>query len=109
MAGLHLPGLRGCCPAVVAFKGGEFERTRRPLKILHREVTVDSFVGIRWWATGAVLTTCLVILMISLVVSIQISWPELSTNRAIFVILYGGASMGLCLYGVWFVKKRGAA
>ena len=64
--------------------------------------------GVRW-AGGAVLVTCLVVLVIGLAVVIQISRPELSANRLIFVILYGGASVALCLYGVWVVRKKTAA
>lgn len=44
--------------------------------------------------------------MISLVVLIQISVPRLSTIRVIFIILYGGASASLCLYGIWLVNKK---
>lgn len=60
----------------------------------------------RTWAKTLVIATSLVILMISLVVLIQISVPRLSTIRVIFIILYGGASASLCLYGIWFVKKK---
>jgi len=63
----------------------------------------------RWWAKGVVISTCLVIFMISSVVLIQVSRPRLSMNRVIFVILYGGASTALCLYGIWFARRKGGS
>lgn len=63
----------------------------------------------RRWAGRAVLLTCLAVLMFGLMVLIQISRPKLSANREIFAILYGGACAALCLYGLRFVKSKGAA
>lgn len=60
----------------------------------------------RRWAGGMVLVMCLVILTIGLAVVVQISRQELSTNRLVFVILYGGASLALCLYGLWFARMK---
>jgi hypothetical protein len=63
----------------------------------------------RWWANGIVISTCLAILLVNLIALMQISLHKLSgltANRAVFVVLYGGASTALCLYGIWFVKGR---
>lgn len=63
----------------------------------------------RWWAKGVVLATCLSIVLINLVALMQISLhklSKLSANRVIFVVLYGGASMALSLYGIWSVRKK---
>ena len=62
----------------------------------------------RWWAKGVVILTCLAIFLINLVALRQISLHKLSTNRVVVVLLYGGASMALCLYGIWFVRKKHA-
>ena len=65
----------------------------------------------RWWAKGVVTSTCLAIFLINLVALAQISLhklSKLSANRVVFVVLYGGASMALCLYGIWSVRKKDA-
>lgn len=62
----------------------------------------------RWWAKGVVILTCLEIFLINLVALRQISLHKLSTNRVVVVLLYGGASMALCLYGIWSVRKKHA-
>jgi hypothetical protein len=61
-----------------------------------------------WWAKGVVILTCLAIFLINLVALRQISLHKLSTNRVVVVLLYGGASMALCLYGIWSVRKKHA-
>jgi hypothetical protein len=63
----------------------------------------------RRWAGRAVSLTCVAVLLVSLIVLIQVSRPGLSVRRELFVILYGVAGAALCLYGVWFVKREGAA
>ena len=78
------------------------------LPVLPPLLSAYSLLRERRWAKGVVLSTCLAILMISLVVIMQLSRPRFSTNRVIFAALYGGASMALCLYGIWFVRKKGA-
>jgi len=65
-----------------------------------------SLLRSRWWAKGVVIGTCLVILIITLVILIQLSRPGFSTNRIGFAILYGGATGALSLYGVWFAGKN---
>jgi len=60
----------------------------------------------RPWARGVLSLTCLAILIVSIIVLWQISWPRLSTARIVFGILYGGASLAMCIYGFWFVSKR---
>jgi len=64
-----------------------------------------------WWAKGIVISTCLAILFINLIALMQISPHKLSgltTNRVVFVVIYGGASTALCLYGVWSVSRKDA-
>src|SRR5262245_14296379 len=62
----------------------------------------------RRWASVAVCLTCLVIMIGSFIVLSNISWPRLSLNRIIFGVLYGGASLTICIYGLWFalVSRR---
>jgi hypothetical protein len=60
----------------------------------------------RPWARGALSATCLAILIVSIIVLRQLSWPRLSTARIVFEILYGGASLAICIYGFWFVSRR---
>ena len=65
----------------------------------------------RWWAKGIVISTCLAILLINLIALMQISLHKLSglaANRVVFVVLYGGASTALCLYGIWSVRRKDA-
>jgi hypothetical protein len=63
----------------------------------------------RWWARRAVMLTCSVMLLVSSAVVFKILQTGWSANRIAFVILYGGASAGLCLYGAWVVTREGAA
>jgi hypothetical protein len=67
-----------------------------------------SLLRARRWAGRAVWLTCLAVSLGSLFVLVQIARPALSARRELFVILYGGASAALSLYGIWFVvnKKR---
>jgi hypothetical protein len=60
----------------------------------------------RPWAREALTLACLAILIVSIVVLRQISWPRLSTARIVFGTLYGGASLALSIYGFWFVSRR---
>jgi len=60
----------------------------------------------RRWARGVLSLTCLAILIVIITVLWQISWPRLSSARIVFGILYGGASLAMCIYGFWFVRKR---
>jgi hypothetical protein len=58
------------------------------------------------WAKGAVWLTCLAILIASLIVLRQLTWPMLSTPRIIVGTLYGGASVTICIYGFWLMSKQ---
>jgi hypothetical protein len=60
----------------------------------------------RPWTREAVRLTSLAILIASIIVLRQISWPRLSTGRLVFGTLYGGASLALAIYGFWFVNRR---
>jgi hypothetical protein len=60
----------------------------------------------RPWARGVLSLTCVAILIVSIIALWQISWPRLSSARIVFGILYGGASLAMCIYGFWFVRKR---
>ena len=62
----------------------------------------------RRWARRAVTLTCPVMLTISSAVAFKILQTGWSANRVTFVILYGGASAGLCLYGAKVVTREGA-
>jgi len=59
----------------------------------------------RSWAGGMVCVTCLAILIMTFIVSRQIAWPKLSTNRIIFGALYAGSNLALSTYACWFVNK----
>ena len=78
------------------------------LPVLPPLLSAYSLLRGRWWAKGVVVSTCLAIFMINLACLTQVSLIKLSTNRIILFILYGGASMALCLYAGWFVRKKGA-
>ena len=81
------------------------------LPVLPPLLSAYSVLRGRWWARGVVVSTCLVILVINLVALMQVSLHKLSTfstNRVVFILLYGGASMALCLYGIWSVRKKHA-
>jgi hypothetical protein len=65
----------------------------------------------RWWTKGIVISTCLAILLINLIALMQISRRKLSglaANPIVFVVLYGGTSTALCLYGIWSVRRKDA-
>ena len=73
-------------------------------------ISAYSLLRSRQWAKSVVITTCLVILVVSVVVLIQLSRPTFSTKRVSFAVLYVGASAALSLYGIWFAgKNRGTA
>lgn len=82
------------------------------LPVLPPLLSAYSLLRKRWWAEGVVISTCLAIFLLNLVALMQVALPKLSrlsTNRVVFVVLYCGASMALCLYGIWSVRKKGAA
>jgi hypothetical protein len=65
----------------------------------------------KWWAKGVLMATCLAIFLINLIALMQVGLyklSKLSANRVAFVVLYGGASMALCLYGILFVGRKDA-
>jgi hypothetical protein len=53
----------------------------------------------RLWAKGVVIVTGVLILIVSVVVLRQILSQTSSPARVMFVILYGGGSVALCIYG----------
>jgi hypothetical protein len=65
-----------------------------------------SLLRTRGWAKSVVIGTCLVILIITLVIVIQLSRPGFTTNRIGFAILYSAATGALSLYGFWFAGKN---
>jgi hypothetical protein len=60
----------------------------------------------RSWAGGAVLLTCVAILIVNFIVLRQVATPRLSTARIVFGAVYGGANLAMSAYGFWFVNKR---
>ena len=55
---------------------------------------------------GRKMLTCLLILIVSVVVLVQISSPHLSVTRIIFGVFYGGVSVAICILGLSFVFVR---
>jgi hypothetical protein len=58
----------------------------------------------RRWARWAAMLTCLDMLAVCSAVAFKILQAGPSANRIAFVIVYGGVSVGLCLYGAWVLK-----
>ncbi len=101
--GSHLLAASFVCLIVLALAGEGYSGRLRELKtlalfgmillvVVPRLLSGYSLLRGKLWAKGVVLLTCLTIVMISLVGVTQVSRPTLSTNRIIFVILYGGAN-----------------
>ena len=60
----------------------------------------------RRWASGILYLTCLMIFIGNAIVLSHVFWPRLSVNRMIFGVLYGGGSLAICIYGLWFAITR---
>jgi len=60
----------------------------------------------RSWAGGAVLLTCVAILIVNFMVLRQLAWPRLSPGRIVFGTVYGGPNLAIAAYGLWFVSRR---
>lgn len=60
----------------------------------------------RSWVGGAVLVTCVVILIVNFMVLRQLTWPRLTPARIVSGTLYGGTNLALSAYGLWFVNRR---
>jgi len=60
----------------------------------------------RSWAGGAVLLTCVAILIVNFIVLQQVASPRLTPARIVFATLYGGANLAISAYGLWFVNRR---
>jgi hypothetical protein len=62
----------------------------------------------RSWAKAAVVVASIVALIMAGAISLLASQPQLTMRRLVVIILYSGASIALCLYGIWLVRKKGA-
>lgn len=62
----------------------------------------------RAWAKAAIAIASLAVLSMTSVILIFASQPQLTLKRVIVIVLHGGASVALCLYGIWLVRRKGA-
>jgi hypothetical protein len=60
----------------------------------------------RPWAGRTVLLTCVVILIVNFMVLRQVASPRLTPARIVFGTLYGGTTLAMSVYGLWFVNRR---
>ena len=60
----------------------------------------------RPWAGRTVLLTCVVILIVNFMVLRQVASPRLTPARIVFGTIYGGTTLAMSVYGLWFVNRR---